>query len=239
MKCVDSLYRRSWLFSTALFTVISTSLLPLSLVTAQPSATAQPSGMGLSRWEQMLISMEPRGGVPGGGRTVGSCVIIGFAAFPSNQNPGIIWGDRPMFVWQGTLEAVEVRSADGQQLVESLDLSQVDANESIHAIQLEQALTPGETYGLVFKAPYTQATLPIPFQVMAASERAQISADLNALAAQGGTAEEIAVRQADYFGDRQLWGDFWQTVLAVENPSAELKDALGEAAASVCESTNS
>lgn len=188
-------------------------------------------------WQQLLIGQGPRGSGPWGGRGA-FCDIVGFAAFPTEQSTGIVWSDRPIFVWQGNLEWVEIRSTDGRQVIQHLDLLRVRPNESINplilAIDLEQPLQPGTTYRIVLQAPRVETFLPVQFQVMAAPERDRITADLQALAEQGGSAEAIAQRQANYFADRELWADYWQTLLSVEQPSASLQAIIEDARQSVC-----
>lgn len=231
-----NLISSSWQFILRLSKVLMTIgvTFPLLLSFLFPTEVHSMSG-----WRPIVIGQIPRGSRPWGGRG-GFCDIAGFAAFPSEQSIGIVWSDQPSFVWQGNLEWVEIRSADGQQVIQRLDLLQVQPNESINslisAVALKEPLQPGATYRIVLKAPRVQEFLPVEFQVISTPERDQITADLQALAAQGVSQEEIARQQADYFADRALWADYWQTILSVEQPSESFKAMVEAARRSVCES---
>jgi hypothetical protein len=206
---------------------LTLELLPISSI---PVAQA-----GLPDLLMSMFRGRPSRGTRGmGGRGEGFCLLSPLLNRTSSERVATVWNDRPAFVWQGNLEWIEIRSADGNPLGPRLDLSQVGANESLHDVTLDEPLQPGGRYSFVVKAPKLDAFLPINLQIMEAPEREQVTADLQALAAQGGTAEDIAVRQANYFADRQLWADFWQTLLAVEQPSAELKAALEEEINTLC-----
>lgn len=219
-----------------------------SLLSSPPMAEASTA----SWWSRIFSSRAPRRSGPWGGRGEGFCWLSPFPDQTAGEQVAMVWNDRPAFVWQGDLESIEIRPTDDNSPGQTLDLSQDDMNEAMHTVTLREArqpqetdvtmhritlnepLQPGATYSFVIKVPNLEAFLPINFQVMSAPEREQITADLQTLAAQGGTAEEIAVRRANYFADRQLWADFWQTVMTVEQPSTELKAALEEETNVLC-----
>lgn len=241
MKRVNLLRQLSRTLNITLLTVASvTVLLPLSIT---PPAKASL----FEDWKRILISSGARGGGPWGGRTGDVCFIAPLPESTARDDVALIWNDRPTFTWQNSLEWLELRSADGTQLVRRFDFSQAESSELVNQItlagsgelvnqiRLETALQPGQTYSLTAKVPFVRAFQPVLLRVMAAPERDKVASDLEVLAAQGGTAEEIAVRQVNYFAERRLWADFWQTALAVEQPSAELRSVLEGDRKSVCE----
>lgn len=144
-----------------------------------------------------------------------------------------VWSSQPTLVWQGTLEWIKFYPAGNSSLAQEVALPE-QTGGSLHSVQLTQVLQPGQTYTFVFKEAKLKASPGFSLQVMTEAEQEQVGADLQTIAAQGGSAEDIAVRQADYFVDRGLWSDFWQTVLAVESPSQQFKSELQDTVDSVC-----
>lgn len=227
---------------------LATCALALELLPpAMPAAEAQLPDFLVS----MFRRRPSRRMIGLGGRGEGFCFFSPPLDRADTRRMAMVWHDRPAFVWQGNMEWIEIRLADSTSPGQRLDLAQADSNASvrtvtlrealpdetavtIHAAPLPETLQPGETYSFVVKPFRVEAFLPVQFQVMPTPERERITAELQALATQGGTAEEIAVRQANYFAERELWADFWQTLLTVEQPSAELKAVLADEIDVIC-----
>ena len=79
----------------------------------------------------------------------------------------------------------------------------------------------------------------MPFQIMDATERAPITAELSALnkklKAEGATEEEIALERANYFFRRKLLGDVLQELYSVKNPSVKLQSIADKVTNGICE----
>ncbi|NET61504.1 MAG: hypothetical protein F6K47_36905, partial [Symploca sp. SIO2E6] len=65
------------------------------------------------------------------------------------------------------------------------------------------------------------------FRIMEAEEREAIAKELaaleNRLKTEGASAEEIALKRANYFEGKELWSDVLREIYSVSNPSSELK----------------
>ncbi|WP_088889664.1 DUF928 domain-containing protein [Leptolyngbya ohadii] len=150
------------------------------------------------------------------------------------------WSPRPTFVWQGAVESIELKSADSQQVLAQMNLSNLTIDPTVrirHVTYTGDGVQPGQDYQWVvtFRNREPQS---FAFRVMPSAEFDRIKADLQTLTSEqraaGASAETIALRQADYFAERQLWSDFWRTALLVEQPSPELKTLLQSIATDVC-----
>lgn len=156
----------------------------------------------------------------------------------------VIWSDRPLFIWQGTVQRLEVRP---YSLYSPYSSQEVLWNQTVtvadrSATYTSKALQPGQTYDweLVVNPPSPRNPRPnnprYTFQVMEAQGRDRITAELTALEKQlkGETAEAIALERANYFAERDLWSDALQEVFSVKNPSAELTRTAQEISTYLC-----
>lgn len=132
----------------------------------------------------------------------------------------IVWSDRPVFIWKGSVQKIAVRLVGSEEDIWS---------QSVGGIQSKnytgEALQPGQRYDwLVFygKSPNKF----VSFQVMDAQQRDRITTQLRTLEkrlkAKGVNTEAIATAKANFFADRQLWSDVLQQAYSVEKPSPEL-----------------
>lgn len=163
--------------------------------------------------------------------TSGICPIA-----PGLVETYIVWHDRPLFLWQnpGNNRDVQliVRDYDSQTVVWEQPVNTAD--EKI-LYNNQQPLESGKLYQWKLSGS-TNGTKWTTFQVMPASERDKIQADLQTLEqklrATRASTEEIALRKADYFLNYQirhktennvlhLWSDALQSMFQVEQPSPD------------------
>ncbi|MGH2414358.1 MAG: DUF928 domain-containing protein [Microcystaceae cyanobacterium] len=160
----------------------------------------------------------------------------------------VIWSDRPLFLWQGTVPSLEIRlyspfSPDREQ--EVLWSQTVSAQSQTAKFQsvtyTGEALQPGKTYDweLVVSSSRRQR---FTFQVMESQERDRLASELTEretqLKAAGATTEEIALQWANYFAQRGLWSDALQEIYSVKNPSVDLTRNVQEILSYLCESSD-
>ena len=149
------------------------------------------------------------------------------------EKENVIWSDRPLFLWWGTLSSLEIRLySPFNPAVDSeiLWTQQLTANSSVANAQsvpyTGESLQPGETYDWELVNPSSSYRLRRSFQVMDLAPRQRIAADLEALTvrlkATGAGDEEIALEHANYFAQRGFWSDALQVIYEVKNPSPEL-----------------
>lgn len=131
----------------------------------------------------------------------------------------VVWNDRPLFLWQGIAQKIEVRLPSSEDAFWEQSVSEADRSATYNGSALQQ----GHTYEWMLTARYSQP-ISFNFQIMAAERRKVIAAELMALEAQlkTKTDEAIALQRANYFAQRELWSDVLQEVFSVQNPSAAL-----------------
>jgi hypothetical protein len=155
------------------------------------------------------------------------------------ENPYIIWGDRPLFLWEGEMSRVIVRDAQGQEL-----WSQPVAPTDRSIVYGGEALQPGQLYEWTLVEATTGSTEAnrepefYAFRIMQAEQRIAITERLQSLSEQlqasRATPEEIAVRQAQYLIEQGLWSDALKVLYTVESPSSTLIQARQEMVDSFC-----
>jgi hypothetical protein len=156
------------------------------------------------------------------GSSRGSCLLSPIALGNNKE----IWNDRPLFVWTGRVNRVELYQVGSKQLLWSHN---VKPNQT-KVLYDQEALKPGQTYEwrlIGFARPVTTQ-----FRVMDSQKRDRIKQELQRLdeqlQAKQATPEDIAMRRAQYFTEQRLWLDVLQESYSVENPSKALTDALKE-----------
>ena len=146
-----------------------------------------------------------------------------------------IWSDRPLFMWRspGVNQEVQliVRDLENNSVVWEQTVNLADQKVFYNA---QNPLEPGKQYQWQLSG----ITARRSFQVMAASDRNKIQADLQTLEqklrATKASDEEIALRKADYFFNypvrhktdndiHHLWSDGLQAMFQVEQPSDDFK----------------
>ncbi|MBD2771955.1 DUF928 domain-containing protein [Iningainema tapete] len=132
----------------------------------------------------------------------------------------IVWSDRPLFIWNGSVQKIAVRTAGSNEDLWS---------QTVAATQITnytgKALQPGQKYDwwvFIGESPNKS----VPFQVMESQQRDRITSQLrtleNQLKAKGANIEAIATAKANFFANKQLWSDALQQAYSVEKPSPEL-----------------
>lgn len=201
-------------------------------------------------WRNVFGKRRPVPPVPptgGGSRpaTGGVCAIAPLAVSESNSSiltPAIVWSDRPTFVWDGEVDKIGVRVRGSQDILWSQAVS--GTNRVTYA---GEALQPERVYEWLVLSSNDEVKRFIPFEVMTAQERQGIAQALQQLdgqlAAEKITGEAATLRRAEFFAAQQidnqpLWSEFWQEVLSVPTPSAQLTGWTRETIASLCNSSD-
>lgn len=174
----------------------------------------------IKRWIRSIWQRKPKKTL---GARSGICSIA-----PGLVEARIIWHDKPLFLWHSILQNQEarliVRERHSQK---SLWMQKVNLNDK-KAFYKGQPLKPDKLYQ--WKLEGTTSSTPwTTFQIVTASQRAQIQADLQALKQKTRdiTSQEIALRKAEYFlnysvtplSKNHLWADGLQALYQVEKPS--------------------
>lgn len=186
---------------------------------------------------QRILGGEPEDkgrGANGGSRGDDFCLI----------NPGEnekVWHLNPLFIWQGDTNKIGLREKGKKIVLWRDSVAQKESNlKSVKYKGLP--LQFGKTYEWLFYSNTSKNIVrEIPFQIMDATERAPITAELSALnkklKAEGATEEEIALERASYFENRKLWGDVLQELYSVQNPSVKLQSIANEVTNFICKPT--
>lgn len=139
---------------------------------------------------------------------------------------GKIWNTRPLFIWQGQLNRIEVSSSNSYQVLWTFDIQ--DDEEIVDYTGEE--LEPGDTYRWrVFDSTDSISGMQqITFRIMDMEEHEAINQDLvklnQDLNKQEATEEAIAFARVKFFAERDLWSDALSEVFKVKEPSMELQD---------------
>lgn len=236
------------LLSILLLTTTATaylSALPIESAVAQQNSKPPANTRRINRksvWDSILKLLKRRNEPPLISRGNVCAVTPGLLG-----EKNVIWSDRPLFLWQGTVQRLQMRpyslysSSSSQEVL----WSQTVAAGNQSAMYTGEALQPGQTYDweLVVIDPSSPRdsrprNLRFTFQVMEAQRRALITTELMALEIQlktaGATAEAISLQRANYFAERDLWSDVLQEVFSVKNPSTALTKTTQEISAYLC-----
>lgn len=156
------------------------------------------------------------------GSSRGSCLLSPITLGNNKE----IWNDRPLFVWTGRVNRVELYQVGSNKRLWS---HEVKPNQNKVLYDAEE-LKPGQTYEwriIGFSQPVTTQ-----FRVMDSQKRDRIQQELQRLDeqlnAKQATPEDIARQRAQYFTQQRLWLDVLQETYSVENPSKALTDALAQ-----------
>lgn len=132
----------------------------------------------------------------------------------------IVWSDRPVFIWKGSVQKIALRTAGSNKYLWSQPVAETQSTN-----YTGKALQPGQTYDWQVFIGESPSKF-VSFQVMDAQQRERITSDLNTLEnqlkAKKADGEAIALAKANYFVQNQLWSDALQQAYSVENPSTEL-----------------
>lgn len=181
-------------------------------------------------WEDLYNRVPPpREDIPAGSRG-DICVVT--PAKPGKI--GVVWSDRPLFLWRGSIRKMEVRPRSNKQALWSQIVSENQSSIVYNGVVLE----PGQSYDLVLLNQRSVPIFRVTFQIMEKEKRERITSDLTNLEAQlkqeGATAEKIAYAKANYFASRGMWGDVLLEAYKVEKPSDPLSKFKNSALERFC-----
>lgn len=210
--------------SIGLLTVTALAGLPNLLsqaATAQTSVEYQSSTGKISQNKQNEEPVDKR---PAGKRG-GFCPLAPNVSDVSTQ----VWSDRPFFVWRGILGKFEVHPHQSKEVLWSQPVA-LGMLGVQHVPYAGKALQPGQTYDWVIFNLENKPVVSIPFKMMNSQERDRINKQLQSLNGElrdkRATAEEIALRRAQYFAQQNLWSDVWQEYFSVKNRPAALVELV-------------
>ena len=196
-----------------------------------PLASAQ------APWDTIFDSDPPDPPQPGGSRGGYLCGIAPY-------NTGTIQGDRPTFIWQGATERVELYKDGEPEAVWDSAISEADVlersqfefespllNSVTYTVSPDVSLEPGQTYQLRIISALSSPSLR--FRTLSEAEQTQIVAQREELP----TADDLesSLERADYFAGAELWPQFWQEVLSIQEPPANLVAALETELRAICQ----
>ncbi len=153
----------------------------------------------------------------------------------------VIYSDRPLFLWQGTVPSLEIYLYTPFSLEKEQEVlwSQNVRNESQKVLYTGEVLQPGQIYDWEIVVDAQSNRRRISFQVMSAEKRDRISGELEQLETEltisGATAEEITLARANYFAQHDLWSDALQEIFSLENYSTALSGNAQEILEYLCQ----
>jgi hypothetical protein len=161
-------------------------------------------------------------------RRSGLCVLS-----PSVLETDVIWSDRPLFIWRGSAHQIILTQLGNSEKLWSQTVEPENQQVRYDGV----ALQPGEIYQWELLGEAGTQTSLI-FQVMEEAQRSQVEAQLQTVAmplkASGATEEAIAIQQAQYFADQNLWSDALQLLYSVNNPSPQIGQAIQQIEETLC-----
>ena len=234
----------------AIFTTPLLSWFPPTNQAAQATTVQQLRQSWERAWRKLFETKPLEPPVPpvpptnGGGRPAegGVCLIAPLAISESNSSiltTAIVWRDRPMFVWNGSVEKIGVRVRGSKDILWSKAVSGTN-----RVTYDGKALQADQVYEWLVLSSDNQVKRFIPFQVMTNQERQSIAQALQQLdkqlAAEKIIGEAATLRRAEFFAAQQidnqpLWSEFWQEVLSVPTPSAQLTDWTSQTMTLLCQ----
>ncbi len=152
-----------------------------------------------------------------------------------------VWSDRPLLVWRGKLSRIEIRPTGSNKVL----WRQTGIQGQNSALYAGEALQPGQTYDWLLFDQFAEANSSpiqrVTFRVMDTKERDRIKMQLQKLEeelkAKGASAEETAIRRAQFFAQKNLWSDVLQEAYSVQNPSAALAGIIQDLPTKLCSRT--
>ena len=154
----------------------------------------------------------------------------------------VIYSDRPLFLWQGTVPSLEIYLYTPFSLEKEQEVlwSKTVDDESQKVLYTGRPLQPGQIYDWEIVVAPQSNRRRISFQVMSAEKRARLSHELEQLETEltnsGATAEEITKERINYFAQLDLWSDVLQEFFSLENSSTTLSHNAQEIVEYICES---
>jgi hypothetical protein len=177
-----------------------------------------------------------------GSRNLADSVCLIAPAVLSQTN--LIWSDRPLFVWRGKVQRIEVRTYSDQHTFEKQPVIwQQELDGSVQqVINTEKTLQPGQRYDLQFyrlNDDQPPEELRTTFSVMSTQQRDRILDDLNSLEkrlkAEQATKEDIVLQRAQYFAKQDLWSDAVQEIYGATHDSPRIAKVAEEMSDRACQ----
>ncbi|WOD39783.1 hypothetical protein [Nodosilinea sp. E11] len=207
--------------------------------TALSAAEIHSPWLGFDRIRSFLSGgplQDSNRGREGGSRGGNLCLI----------SPGqgeVVWTMEPLLLLQGNLQSTALYVADSAEPFWSAPIALTD--DFVAKLSYDgDPLQPGTTYEQQIQVLRLDFSV-VPsrryaFQIMpAGEERDQIEADLAQLEAELAEAQEdaeaIAIAKAEFFFERDLAADAFQSLFSVDAPSAELVETRQALVKTICE----
>jgi hypothetical protein len=223
-----SLQRCKFLFSTAIIPLfVSSTAISNAQTTPVPKSPQLIAQKTSTTRLGSIFQRRPRHRL---GARSGICPIS-----PGLLETYVVWHDRPLFVWQGRGAQIIVRDRQTQTVLWTQPLNGTDQKIAYNG---KEPLQPGKLYQwqlLGIESSSSDRNQWTTFQIMPASDRDKIQADLQTLEQKLRTTkvsqEEIVLQKADYFLNYKIkqenntneapnaWSDALQTLYEVENLS--------------------
>jgi Domain of Unknown Function (DUF928) len=224
------------LFLGGILITAVTSFPALAMPLAAPNSTAQQPSHPIAGTSTATASIDSfmqtfirrRSKTPGISRSGGICPIS-----PGLVETDQVWSDRPLFIWQGAVAQIQLRQLGSREVL----WSQAIDPQSRSVAYSGAALQPGQIYQweLVGEA---NANTSSVFQVMVADQRLPIATHLQELEARSQASsqsqEAIAIQQAQYFLDQNLWSDALQALYAIDRPSPKMAQSIQQIESMLC-----
>lgn len=223
MICKNKIIRNLLLASAALSLIA-----PVCLIASEPTygnSNKQPN----SGWQTVFSAMRRRRQRP-----VSRPLEIGSICFISPVNQGLVYSNRPFFVWKGNLKKIAVTNFGSDDL---LWQNEIKGKNSFVSYTGKVNLLPGESYewrGFIGENPAVLAD----FQMMDKQQRQVVTNDLKSLEIRlnkkGSNKQVMALEKAKYFVNKELWSDALQEAYSIPNPPAELSQLLRDFPNQMC-----
>lgn len=210
---------------------LGASILPLGAAIAAEMETADQPWQPLLN---LLIRQKEDKDPPLISRGPGLCIVEPFKRGLGKAE--VVWSDRPLFVWQGQIQKIEVYEQNAKTPLWEQPIASTERSKSYTG----PTLKPGKTYEWhIYQVASERAVAFISFRMMEAPDRDRIAQDLQALDTRlkqtKASPEEIAMRRASYFADQELWADVLQQLMSVKDPSPEFALFMQELPGQLCE----
>jgi len=128
-----------------------------------------------------------------------------------------VWGEQPLFLWQGEIKGIEVRHLRSNKL-----MWQQTIDPNVHHLTYQgEALESGQDYYWWGIEPGNKRSTRVIFRLMEPEKRDRITGELaeleNQLKAEKASVSEVILARVNYFADQELWSDALREVYARED----------------------
>jgi len=228
-------------FATLPLTTWVMSPVAIAALPSQSHTWAGVSQTSLSFWNNARNANPPVPPAPGGGRGDTICLLAPVQFDGDRLADAAVWGDRPFFLWRGSLARIEVTTS---------------RDEVIWHTTTWESLTP-DVYTRLYDGPPLQrevryewkayrvyvesapsATFTIPFQLMSESNRQELSGELSAfdviLDAEQVPIEQRPLSYISFLAERGLWAEALRITFTAQ-PSSEALERYQQRVLETCD----